>query len=384
MVTVDEHKATYPLQDESLRRDVHPNIHVVRTSTSEQFGTYQKVTGKKQVPFSGFSGEDAQPSLVQKVARFVRGNFFFPDARKGWNKHAYAAASKLIREGDVKHWITTSPPHSTQLVGRKLKRNFDIHWVADFRDPWTDIYYYKLFYPTALVRRIEASMEKSVFQGCDTLLSVSPSWSALYAQKGEMSMNKVHTLTNGFDAQDFEGITPSRPERFTITYAGTLAGQYPVEHFVAALNRVEAPVTVQIIGSWDKASEEKFANVPNNVAVEWKGYMSKSALNTYLVNSHCMLFLLPNVESSAGHIPGKLFDYLGGGNPILGLGPTKGDAATIIAQADAGKVFDYTDHRGVASFITALQKKAPRTEPSKISQFERSNQAAVLAKLLFS
>ena len=83
----------------------------------------REVTGKKQVPFSGFSGEDAKVSMLQKIARFVRGNFFVPDARKGWNDHAYRAAEQIIKQHGVRHWITTSPPHSTQLVGLKLKQN---------------------------------------------------------------------------------------------------------------------------------------------------------------------------------------------------------------------------------------------------------------------
>ena len=134
VVTIDAEKATYPLRDEGLYADVDNGITIIRTGTSEKFGAYKKVTGKKKVPFSGFSGEEAQVGLVQKIARFVRGNFFVPDARKGWNKHAYRAVAKIIKEQNVQHWITTSPPHSSQLIGLRIKNNFGVNWTADFRD----------------------------------------------------------------------------------------------------------------------------------------------------------------------------------------------------------------------------------------------------------
>ena len=79
---------------------------------------------------------------LKNSLRFIRGNFFIPDARKGWNKHAYRKAAELVSKNNYDAVIVTSPPHSSQLIGLKLKKNFDIKWIADLRDPWTDIYYY--------------------------------------------------------------------------------------------------------------------------------------------------------------------------------------------------------------------------------------------------
>lgn len=384
VVTVDPDNATYPLRDEGLKADVHPGIRVVRTSTRELFGAYKKATGKKNVPFSGFSGEEAQLSFKEKLARFVRGNFLVPDARKGWNLFAYQAAAELIEKEGIQHWITTSPPHSTQLVGKKLSKNFSVHWTADFRDPWTDIYYYRKFYPTALTRWYEKRLERSVFSECDALLSVSPSWQQLYIQKGAKPADKVHTITNGFDGEDFDGIVASRPEKFRITYAGTLAAQYPVSHFVEALNELDFELELKIIGSWDAKSKELLEKVGGHVELNFVDYVPKKELNASLVSSHLMLFLLPGVESATGHIPGKLFDYFGGGNPILGLGPTRGDAAQIIADASAGQVFDYGDKEGVVAFLKKMHAQgAPRLDKKKVEIYERRFQASQVITAVF-
>lgn len=384
IVTVDADKATYPLLDQGLLDDVHENIHVTRTTTSEKFSAYKKVTGTKQVPFSGFSGEEMNVSFVQKTARFIRGNFFVPDARKGWNVHAYTAAAKLIQEHDIQHWVTTSPPHSSQMIGRRLQKNLGIHWTADFRDPWTDIYYYRKFYPLAITRWFERKLEHTVFSACDTLISVSPSWSKLYISKGATPSEKVHTITNGFDIEDFSSILPERPELFTITYAGTLAGQYPVADFVKALNALGFPVKLRIIGSWDDSSRMKLESLSTHVDLEFISYVPKKDLNAYLVNSHLMLFLLPEVDSASGHVPGKLFDYLGGGNPILGLGPVEGDAAKIIGSAQAGHVFSYGDTDGIVNFISKMHDTgAPKIASNKTAPYERNQQAKQVLNAIF-
>ena len=384
VVTVDPAQATYPLRDEGLLSEVHPNIRTYHTGTSEKFGAYKKVTGKRSVPFSGFSGEEAKVSFVQKVARFVRGNFFVPDVRKGWNSHAYKAAVNIIQKHDVHIWVTTSPPHSSQLIGLKLQKKFDIQWIADFRDPWTDIYYYRKFYPTALTRWYEKGQERRVFSSCDALISVSPSWSRLYEKKGGLPEGSVFTLPNGFDPEDFAVLKPNRPEIFTILYAGTLASQYPVSELVAALNTLNFPIQITIIGSWDGQSEKDWAQAGDHMQVSFEEYMPKSVLNQKLLNCHMMLFLLPDVASANGHIPGKLFDYLGAGNPILGLGPTAGDAASIIRDAGAGQCFDYTDKAAIAQYVQQqYDKGAPRIDASRITEYARDEQAKkLLAEIL--
>ena len=270
------------------------------------------------------------------------------------------------------------------MIGRRLQKNFGIHWTADFRDPWTDIYYYRKFYPLAITRWFERKLEHSVFSTCDTLISVSPSWSKLYISKGATPSEKVYTITNGFDIEDFSSILPERPELFTITYAGTLAAQYPVADFVKALNALGFPVKLRIIGSWDDSSRMKLESVSTQVDLEFISYVPKKDLNGYLVNSHLMLFLLPEVDSASGHVPGKLFDYLGGGNPILGLGPVEGDAAKIIGSAQAGHVFSYGDTDGIVNFISKMHDTgAPKIASNKTAPYERNQQAKQVLNAIF-
>ena len=94
VLTVDPAAATYPVQDESLLQEV-AEIRTVTTPATDWFAAYQRLTGRKEVPYSGFANQAGKPGPLQALSRFVRGNFFLPDPRKGWNRHALRAARQI-------------------------------------------------------------------------------------------------------------------------------------------------------------------------------------------------------------------------------------------------------------------------------------------------
>ena len=160
VLTVDPAVASYPQVDESLCADVPSSLKVYTTKTKEILSLYKRVSPKREVPYGGFANEP-NPTLLQKISRFIRGNFFLPDPRRGWNKYALAKAKEIIESEGITTVITTSPPHSTQLIGLELKKQYpNINWVADLRDPWTDIYYNSDLYPTSWAQRRNLNYER--------------------------------------------------------------------------------------------------------------------------------------------------------------------------------------------------------------------------------
>ena len=142
ILSVDEKEASYAQLDYSLLAEINPGMAIHKTRTFEPYNLYRKLSNKKEIPYGGFSNQK-RITLFEKFSRFVRGNLFVPDPRKGWNRFAYKKAAELIRREQIEVVVTSGPPHSTHLIGRRLKRHFGVKWIADFRDPWTDIYYYK-------------------------------------------------------------------------------------------------------------------------------------------------------------------------------------------------------------------------------------------------
>ena len=202
VLTVDSTVASYPQIDESLSNDIPSNIKVYRTKTREILSFYKKVSPQKQIPYGGFANEP-NPNLIQKISRFIRGNFFLPDPRRGWNKFALEKAKEIIETEGITTIVTTSPPHSTQLIGLELKRLYShLKWVADLRDPWTDIYYNQDLYPTPWAKKRNLRYESSVLLGADQIITVSEECSRLFAQKADVA-EKIAVVPNGFEEKDF-------------------------------------------------------------------------------------------------------------------------------------------------------------------------------------
>ena len=384
IVTVDPSRAEYPIRDESLARDVQPDLQVYRTPCAGLYDFYKKFTKSSTAPYSGFANE-GRPNLKQKISRFIRGNFFLPDARKGWNRYAYRQALQLIRAQGIDTVITTGPPMSTHLVGRRLKRQLSIRWIADFRDPWTDIFYYDKLYPTALARRIDRRMERDVLLQADHIITVSPFLRGLLAAKSPaIHADKISVIPNGYDADDFLAPAAKEPT-FTITYTGTLAANYPLDGLIAVLARWNAPFRLRFVGKVDPQIQQQLQQ-QLGAKVEFLPFVPHAEAIRHMQSSSLLLLVIPDSADNKGNLTGKLFEYIGSRTPILCLGPVDGDAAAIITSAQAGAAFDYRDKAGIQHFLeqqaNASLTPSPASSPENASRFSRENLTRTLSRLL--
>jgi glycosyltransferase involved in cell wall biosynthesis len=239
VLTVDEHYASYMQIDESLCNEVHPNVKVHKTRSFEVINIFAKIFGKKKVPTAGFYNLDRK-SVVHNLGLIIRSNFFIPDPRRGWNKHAINKASEIIKREKITKIITSSPPHSSQLIGKKLKKRFKIQWIADLRDPWTDIFYYKLLKHSCLSKAIDRRYERQVVNASDLIFTVSQKLKAVYLSKVPgINPDKIIVVPNGFDDSDFENVDQrSNSEDFVIGYTGTISEQYEPWKFLSAFAKL--------------------------------------------------------------------------------------------------------------------------------------------------
>ena len=215
----------YPAIDNSLNNEIPANLTIYKTRARNYFKLYNK--DKSKIPSAGFA-VDEERGFISHITRFLRGNFFIPDPRRGWNRFAFKKACEIIETQGTDRIITTSPPHSTQLIGLKLKKKYPgIRWIADLRDPWTDIYYYEKFYPTFFSKKIDSAYEKKVLKSADRIITVGNSLKELFSSKIPDIEEKIEVISNGYDEADFSGLIASKPDIFTISYVGTLSGSYP-------------------------------------------------------------------------------------------------------------------------------------------------------------
>ena len=383
ILTVDPRNAAYPVTDNSLNAEIPSSLKIFKTPATDYFAVYNK--DRSRIPSAGFATSHDN-SLKGRLLRFIRGNFFIPDPRKGWNRYAFRKACELIPQMGIKHVITTSPPHSTQLIGSMIKKEFPgIKWIADLRDPWTDIYYYRQFYPTFISRKIDKAFEKRVLREADRIITVGITLKNLFSSKVAGTEQKTEVITNGYDDEDFRSTPPPGPGSFTITYVGTLSDIYPVEGFIEALSVLEQEgkrFLLRFIGAVSQRQKDLIGSKINAANLMFIPYVAHSEAIGYMRSSSALLLVIPDHESNRSIITGKIFEYLASDKPVICLGPVDGDASAIIGSAIAGETFDYNDNQGIANFLRKLADKNFVTETGNRNKYSRKQLTARLSEIL--
>ena len=390
VLTVDPAVASYPQIDESLCNDVPSGIKIYRTQTREILSLYKRVSPKKEVPYGGFANEP-NPNLIQKISRFIRGNFFLPDPRRGWNKYALAKAKEIIESEAIETIVTTSPPHSTQLIGLELKRLYPhLKWVADLRDPWTDIYYNEDLYPTRWAKKRNLRYERSVLLGADQIITVSEECKRLFAEKADVA-EKISVVPNGYDTKDFINSTIiNKKEKITphsslfpnghqhvltpnyLTYVGVWAPQYDLEP-LKSLVQGKNDILLRFVGV---VSDEIRKEIESwGVQTEFVSYVNHGKAIEYMQASDALMLFIPNVPNNEGILTGKLFEYLAAGRKILLFGPESGDAMRLINECEAGECF--SNNFNLDNFINM-----PYKGNNNIKLYSREALAYKIASLL--
>ncbi|WP_241502311.1 glycosyltransferase family 4 protein [Hymenobacter glacialis] len=348
VLTVDAAQATYPVRDESLLAEVPAGLRVIRTATTEPFESYKKLTGRA-VPYGGFANE-GKPGLLQKALRFVRGNLFIPDPRRGWNRHALAAVEQLLAAGEqFDAVLTSSPPHSTQLIGLELQKRHGLRWLADLRDPWTDIYYYKDLHHTPFAAWLDARYERQVLTQADAVLVTSPETKRLFLAKlPDLPSAKFHVLPNGYDESDFRLPSQFPTDCLRITHTGTITELYHIGRLLEAVaacasRHPDVPVRLRFVGQVSAELRRQIEGVGLLPVTEFLAFVPHEESVRHLMAATVLLMAIPDVPRNFGILPGKVFEYLAANKPILCVGPAGSDADNLLQECAAGHALPYED-----------------------------------------
>ena len=130
------------VRDDSLMHQIPEQVKVVRTPAPDLYGIYSG-RGKRAVDLGAISTSKAgKGSWIQRLALWVRRTLFIPDARIGWLPFAFFRGLEIIRKEKIDIIFATSPPFTTALIGNLLSTFTGIPWISDYRDPWTQAYFY--------------------------------------------------------------------------------------------------------------------------------------------------------------------------------------------------------------------------------------------------
>lgn len=382
----------YPSIDHSFEKDIPADITVLKTPIWEPYNVYRNLTGKKnQAINAGFISENKKQGWKDKLSIWIRGNFLIPDPRRFWIKPSVGFLSDYLKENPVDAIITTGPPHSMHLIGMGLKKNFpSLPWVADFRDPWTNIDFYKDLNLTWFADKIHHKLEREVLQKADTVLVVSRGMEEEFAP---MKPKKLQVITNGYDESDVQVGTLALDGRFSISHIGTLnAARNPrivwkvLSEICAENVDFKKDLQIQLVGKVDFSVLEDIQSYGLQEQLLKIDYLSHSEAIAKQNSSQVLMLLINQSGNAKGILTGKFFEYLAAKRPILAVGPTDGDAAVVLNETGAGVIVDFADEQAtktaIQNYYNQYKKGTLSVQSESVERFSRRSLTGELAGLL--
>jgi len=364
ILTVEEE--TFTQKDESLLRKVDPNWTIIKSKALEPFNLYRFFIGKKKneklVSSETISTENK--SLTHKISLWIRLNLFIPDARIGWNFTAVKKAKSFIIKNKIDAIVSIGPPHSSHLIGLKLSKKFSIPHYPVLIDPWVDIVYYKNLSRSCITKIIDNHFEKSVLHNAKQVIFVNKSTEEDYQKKYSFLKSKTNVLYWGYDEDDFKSL-PLNPlpkegdfkdKEKLIVHAGNIfAYQNPKKFFKQIKIEIDKgnKFKFKFISTVDPQIIDYLNEIGLKQVVELLGFLPYKEMIQQILEADLLLVC----SSEPRHVPGKLFEALRTGNPIIAFGDNNEEVKEIVENSKSGMMFRY-DESGV-EILNELEKIKP-------------------------
>ncbi|MDX2283068.1 MAG: glycosyltransferase [Bacteroidia bacterium] len=383
---------SYPVLDPSLEADIPPDLEILRGPIWEPYEWYKRFTGKgkQERVYSGFLTEDRPPSLTERLSVWIRGNFFIPDARRFWIGPSVRRLDAWLRQHPVDAILSSGPPHTVHLIARGLKRRTGLPWIADFRDPWTNIDFYPQLGLTPWADRLHRRMEASVVREADQLVTVSWVWAEEFRALGARN---PRVILNGFDDQDFAFDPPPLEPRFVCAHIGYLNADRNPPRLWEAFGELyqdhpdlRRDLVLRFVGKADHVTFRQLEAAGLSGCVERIDYVPHSEVLRYTRSAQLLLLLVNNVPNVMGHIPGKTYEYIGSRRPVLAIAPPEADAARVLREARSGRACGFEDKEAMKAEIlrryAQYQAGTLATEAADTRGFTRRDATRQMAEAL--
>ncbi len=380
---------TYPILDLNLESEVSGKAIILKNSIFEPYQLASFLSKKKTKKISsGIIPNQKKQSFLDKFLLWIRGNLFIPDARFFWVKPSVAYLEKYIRENEIDTIITSGPPHSLHLIGLELKLKLNMNWLADFRDPWTTIGYHKSLRLSHYAAKKHKQLESRVLNSADTIIVTSKTTKTEFQA---LTNKPIAVITNGFDVEKVAKQTLD--SKFSLAHIGSLLSERNPKILWESLVELCAEIPdfknhleIKLIGA---VSQEVIATMEQFGLTQYLkslGYVSHSEAVEHQRKSQVLLLIEINSEETKSIIPGKLFEYLISGRPIIAIGPKESDFAEIIANTNTGVFFDYSEKHKlkhtIQEYYNQFLEGKLESHGIGLQQYSRKNLTQQLVELL--
>ncbi|MEG6612754.1 glycosyltransferase [Pseudoclostridium thermosuccinogenes] len=278
-----------------------------------------------------------------------------PDVYILWANNVIKQIEKCVDFDDIDIIYTTSSPYSDHVAGFFLKQHYNKPWVADFRDEWSNNCYARRN-KNDIIYKFDYSMEEKIVNYADKIITTTPLSSDNYRNIFNLDNEKVITITNGYDEDDFQNLEIiSNNDKFTMIHNGVLYSVRTPETFFQAVSNLLKKGLIDknkfkiYMGPtddddrWKKLSKELL--LEDNI--EFLGYLNHKDSLRLAAKVDSLLLIVGSEKRTGAVYPGKLFEYLRLNKPILSLSPIGGVVDKLIKDLDRGFNIEFLDVEGI-------------------------------------
>jgi hypothetical protein len=379
----------YPALDLTLEKEIPKICQEFRINAFEPGRLYKRFIGLKdseKIPVAVLTEKDL--NWKKRVANWLRLNFFLPDAKIMWKYPAVKEGKRIISEESPDIIFSSSPPPTVHLIARELATSSGLNWVADFRDPWTNIYHYSELKKKWWAKKIDNHLEYSVLTNASKITVVNQGF---FNQENQ---SESVVLPNGFDSEDYKNYSDHNPnDKFTIRYIGSLKPRQYVDSFFNMLKNLSQEkkyaesIRLELIGHIYPEVRKEI--MEKNIALELNlsGYLDHENAVKRILTADLLLLVIGSSSIADKVFSGKIFEYIMARKPILAYGPIDGAASALLTKTRCGRMFDFNDLKGAYGYLLEYYQRWQKRDSyadfnlSEIAQYERKNLTQKLVKI---
>lgn len=305
----------------------------------------------------------------------------FPDNKAGWILFAYNAAKNL----DFKYILATAPPFSAFICGYMISRKTEKPLILDFRDAWLEFPFMR--YENEIQKKFVIYWERKVVEHARLICTVNEIIKSTLISRYPDTAKKISVIPNGFDPSDFPDIP--LPEKFTISYLGTIRKERNPEPFLMAVDRFlkesnlsSGTVEIKFIGHIE---DEYLRMIKRYPFTKILGHLSYYQAIKEFSNAHLVLMITTGIDY---FFPSRENEYLASGLPIISCGNSEGLSVLKSAFKSGYPVrfCEYNDinsiENTISEFYTKFKKREIKKEPHPFPEYTRRNLTKKLAELI--
>ena len=310
----------------------------------------------------------------------------FPDAHLGWLPFALGAARRV--SFDVAY--SSSGPFTSHLVGLALKRLTGRAWVAELRDGWYR--WNRAIFPDypAWRDRLERRLEASALRSADRVVLVTDRMAAAFrCQYPDLPKEHFAVVSNGFDPAQFPTTGEPPPEHpgWNVVHAGALYYGRSLASFLEAAARVAAAdasfaheFRLTLIGTLDGSARAELIQRATATQVQFRGQLDHASTIEGMRSADALLLVANTTPGAEATVPGKLFEYLAMGRPVLAVAPPDSSTADVLEQTGGGWLAPAGEPEAIASVLAqAFYDRSRGADPRQVARFDRRVLAGDLA-----